>query len=132
MTVELWMDYQSTDCAAVAEKLEPELRTRIAAAIRAELHDLAALGDESVVAATRVRCVADQDGPAWFVHDVLAVSAQGAGAGSTSRRTCCGSPRSWAWTCGRSMPASRTRRSRRRCRDETARAGDGIAAGPTS
>ncbi len=28
-----------------------------------------------------VRCVARQGGPAWFVHDILSVSAQGAGGG---------------------------------------------------
>ena len=77
VTVELWMDYQSTDSAAVARELEPELRTRLDAGdIRAELRDVAALGDESVVAATFLACVVDQDGPAWLVHDVLSVSAQ--------------------------------------------------------
>ena len=82
ITVELWMDYQSTDSAVVARDLEPELRTRIAAgALHVVLRDLALLGGESVVAGTMVRCVARQDGPAMFVHDVLAVSAQGAGAG---------------------------------------------------
>ncbi|MHB8890647.1 MAG: DsbA family protein [Candidatus Limnocylindrales bacterium] len=82
VTVELWMDYQSTDSAAVANELEPELRTRIAAgAIRIVGRDLAILGDESVVAAGTVRCVAQQDGPAWFIHDILAMSGQGASAG---------------------------------------------------
>ena len=82
VTVELWTDYQSTDSAAVAKDLEPELRTRIASgAIRVAQRDLALLGDESVVAATMVRCVARQGGPAWFVHDILSVNAQGAGSG---------------------------------------------------
>jgi protein-disulfide isomerase len=82
VTVELWMDYQSTDSQPVVQSLEPELRTRIAdGAVRAELHDVAVLDDDSVAAAGFVRCIADQGGPAWFVHDVLAVSAQGAGAG---------------------------------------------------
>jgi protein-disulfide isomerase len=82
VTVELWMDYQSKDSAVVAKDLEPELRTRIASgAIRAVQRDLALGGDESVVAASMVRCVAQQGGPAWFVNDILAMSAQGAGAG---------------------------------------------------
>ena len=82
VTVELWMDYQSTGSAAIANTLEPELRTRMTkGTIRVAQHDLALLGDESVVAATAVRCVASQDGPTWFTHDVLAVSAQGAGQG---------------------------------------------------
>jgi protein-disulfide isomerase len=76
------MDYQNPDSAAVAKELGPELRTRIAAGtVQAKLHDLALLGDESVVAATALRCIAAQDGPAWFASDVLSVSAQGAGAG---------------------------------------------------
>ena len=82
VTVELWMDYQSKDSAVVAKDLEPELRTRIASgAIRAVQRDLAIGGDQSVVAAAMVRCVAQQGGPAWFVHDILAMSAQGADAG---------------------------------------------------
>ncbi|HYO42316.1 MAG TPA: thioredoxin domain-containing protein [Candidatus Limnocylindrales bacterium] len=82
VTVDLWMDYQAKDSAAVANELGPELRTRMAAGtVQAKLHDLALLGDESVVAATALRCVADQDGPAWFVSDILSVSAQGPGAG---------------------------------------------------
>ena len=86
VSIELWMDYQSTDAKPIAESLEPELRSRISAgALRAELHDVAALGDDSVAAASFVRCVAAQDGPAWFVHDVLEVSAQGAGAGIFTR-----------------------------------------------
>lgn len=82
VTVELWMDYQSKDSAVVANALEPELRTRIDdGAIRVVQRDLALLGDESMVAAGLVRCVAQQDGPAWFVHDILAMSAQGADSG---------------------------------------------------
>jgi protein-disulfide isomerase len=82
VTVELWTDYQSTDSAVVAKTLEPELRTRIASgAIRVVQRDLSVLGEESVVAATMVRCVARQGGPAWYVHDILSVNAQGAGSG---------------------------------------------------
>jgi protein-disulfide isomerase len=82
VTVELWMDYQSKDSAVVANELEPELRTRTeAGAIRVVQRDLATLGDQSVVAAAMVRCVAEQGGPAWFVHDILAISAQGPDAG---------------------------------------------------
>ena len=54
---------------------------REAGDIRAEVRDVAALGDESVVAATFRSCVAAQDGPAWLVHDVLSVSGSGANAG---------------------------------------------------
>jgi protein-disulfide isomerase len=82
ITVELWMDYQATGSAVVATDLEPGLRTRIGEGrIRVVQHDLATLGDESVLAASMVRCIAQQGGPAWFAHDVLAVSAQGSGAG---------------------------------------------------
>jgi protein-disulfide isomerase len=45
------------------------------------LHDLALLGDESVTAATAVRCTAAQDGPTWFMHDILASAARGKDAG---------------------------------------------------
>ncbi len=76
------MDYQAPGSAVIAAELEPLLRTRIlSGSVRVEQHDLATLGDESVVAAAAVRCVARQDGPTWFTHDVLAASAQGQGAG---------------------------------------------------
>ena len=82
VTVELWMDYQAADSAVVANDLEPELRARISkGTVRVVQRDLALLGDESVVAASAIRCVAAQDGPTWFAHDVLAVSGQGAGKG---------------------------------------------------
>lgn len=82
VTVELWMDYQAKGSGMIVNDLEPELRTRIASGrIRVVQRDLATLGDESVLAATAVRCVARQDGPAWFAHDVLAVSGRGAGSG---------------------------------------------------
>ena len=88
VTVELWTDYQSKDSPVVAKTLEPELRTRIASgAIRVVQRDLAILGDESVLAASAVRCVASQGGPAWFVHDILSVSAQGAGTGMYTPET---------------------------------------------
>ena len=78
VTVELWADYQSTDMATVAKDLEPELRKRIAeGTVRVVGRDLALLGSESVTAASMVRCTAQQDGPAWFVNDVLAVSGNG-------------------------------------------------------
>jgi protein-disulfide isomerase len=82
LTVELWMDYQSTDSKAIADVLEPELRTRVEnGSIKVVQKDLALLGEESVTAAATVRCMADQGGPAWLMHDVLAVNAQGAGSG---------------------------------------------------
>lgn len=82
VTVDLWMDYQSADSAPVAKVLGPELRTRMASGtVLARLHDLALLGDESVVAGTALRCTAAEGGPTWFVHDILSVSAQGVGAG---------------------------------------------------
>jgi protein-disulfide isomerase len=82
VTVELWMDYQATGSAVIANDLGPELRSRITAGdIRVVQRDLATLGEESAVAASAVRCVASQDGPTWFTHDVLAVSARGQGAG---------------------------------------------------
>jgi len=82
VTVDLWMDYQSADSNAVAATLDPELRKRIAAGtIQVRLHDLALLGDESVVAATALHCTAAQDGPAWFMHEILARAARGKDAG---------------------------------------------------
>ncbi len=87
VSVELWMDYQAPGSAVVATELEPMLRTRIlAGSIRVEQHDLATLGDESVLAAAAVRCIARQGGPTWFTHDVLAAAAQGAGAGIFTTR----------------------------------------------
>jgi protein-disulfide isomerase len=82
VTVQLWTDYQVTDMAILPNDLEPELRKRIAAGkVRIELHDLALGGAESVAAAVMVRCTANQNGPSWFVHDVLSVSSQGPAAG---------------------------------------------------
>jgi protein-disulfide isomerase len=82
LTVELWMDYQAPDSKAIVETLEPELRTRAQdGRIKVVQKDLALLGEESVTAASAVRCMADQDGPAWLLHDVLAVNARGAGSG---------------------------------------------------
>lgn len=82
VTVDLWMDYQSKDSATIANDLAPELRKRIdAGTVQAKLHSLALLGDESVVAATALRCVAAQGGPTWFVSDILSISGQGADAG---------------------------------------------------
>ena len=82
VTVALWMDYQSTNGATVANALGGELRTRVAdGKVRLELHDLALLGDESVTAGVALRCVDAQDGPTWLIHDILSVSAQGKDAG---------------------------------------------------
>ena len=82
VTVELWMDYQSQGYVDLVKSLEADLRTRVAdGRARVELRDLALSGDESVVAGSTVRCVAAQRGPAWLVHDILGVSAQGAGSG---------------------------------------------------
>jgi protein-disulfide isomerase len=82
VTVELWMDYQATGSAAIPSTLEPELRTRIAAgAVRVVQRDFALLGEESVAAATMVRCVARQSGPAWLVHDIISGAAAGPNAG---------------------------------------------------
>jgi protein-disulfide isomerase len=82
VTVELWTDYQSQASGAVAQTLEPELRKRISQGkVHLVLRDLALLGDESVAAASTIRCTAAQAGPAMFVHDVLSTAGQGAGAG---------------------------------------------------
>jgi protein-disulfide isomerase len=82
VTVELWMDYQATDSKAIAEALEPELRKRAEAGrVRLVQKDLALLGEESVTASSAVRCTADQRGPAWLLHDILSVNAQGGGSG---------------------------------------------------
>jgi protein-disulfide isomerase len=78
VTVELWMDYQAAASGPVADGLGPELRARIAdGGVRVVQRDLATLGDESLLAAATVRCVARQGDPAWLVHDALAASAQG-------------------------------------------------------
>ena len=82
VTVELWMDYQAPESGPVVNDLEPELRTRIAdGRVRLVLRDFAALGDESVSASVFVRCTAGLSDHAWFISDILAVSAKGAGAG---------------------------------------------------
>ncbi len=82
VTVALWMDYQATNGATVANALGGELRTRVAdGTVRLELHDLALLGDQSVTAGVALRCFDAQGGPTWLMHDILAVSAQGKDAG---------------------------------------------------
>ncbi len=82
VTVELWMDYQAPTSATIVNDLEPELRTRVEAGrVRVVQRDLALLGDESIVAATTVRCIAAQNGPAWLAHDAIASAASGAGSG---------------------------------------------------
>ncbi len=88
VTVELWVDYQATGMPAIAQTLEPELRTRIAAGkVRLVLRDLATLGSESALAASFIRCGADDgERTAWFAHDILSVSAQGAETGVFTTR----------------------------------------------
>ena len=82
VTAALWMDYQSTNSAAVTKELGTELRKRIAdGKLRLELHDLALLGDESVTAGVALRCFDAQGGPTWLINDILSVSAQGKDAG---------------------------------------------------
>jgi protein-disulfide isomerase len=82
VTVHLWMDYQARDNALLGQELGPELKTRLRdGKANVVLHDLALLGEESVVAATALRCITAQGGPAWFVHDILAISGQGADMG---------------------------------------------------
>ncbi len=81
VTVELWVDYQAAGMAPLASALGPGLRERIAAGtVRAVLRDLATLGDESVLAASFMRCAAQDGEPSvWFAHDILASAAKGAG-----------------------------------------------------
>ena len=82
VTVALWMDYQSTNGATVANELGGELRTRVSdGKVRLELHDLALLGDESVTAGVALRCFDAQGAATWLIHDILSVSAQGKDAG---------------------------------------------------
>lgn len=73
VTVELWMDYGAAGSAGLVEALGPGLRDRVASgAVRVVRRDFAVSGDEAVLASRLVRCTARQDGPAWFVHEVLA------------------------------------------------------------
>jgi protein-disulfide isomerase len=83
VTVELWVDYQATGMPAIVAKLEPGLKTRIdAGKVQVVQRDLATLGDESVVAASFIRCGAQTNQRfVWFAHDILASAAQGANAG---------------------------------------------------
>ncbi len=89
VTVELWVDYQATGMPAIAQSLEPELRTRIVAGtVQVILRDLASLGAESTMAASLVRCGADDGEPTvWFAHDILSVAARGANAGVFTTRS---------------------------------------------
>ncbi len=89
VTVELWVDYQATGMPAIVSGLEPELRKRIATGrVSVVLRDLATLGDESVLAASLVRCGAEDGDPlVWFAHDILGASAQGANAGIFTSRS---------------------------------------------
>jgi protein-disulfide isomerase len=83
VTVELWVDYQATGMPAIVVNLEPGLKTRIdAGKVQAVQRDLATLGDESILAASFVRCGAQANERfVWFAHDILASAAQGANAG---------------------------------------------------
>lgn len=88
VTVELWVDYQAKALPPLIADLEPGLRVRVAAGrARIELHDLATLGDESIIAASFVRCAAqDRESTVWFAHDILGSAAQGPNAGVFSSR----------------------------------------------
>jgi protein-disulfide isomerase len=83
VTVELWVDYQATGTPAIVGNLEPGLKQRIdAGKIQVVQRDLATLGDESVLAASFIRCGAKANERfVWFAHDILGSSAQGANAG---------------------------------------------------
>ena len=88
VTVELWVDYQATGMTTLVGSLEPGLKTRIdAGKIHVVQRDLATLGDESVLAASFIRCGAQKDERfVWFAHDILGSSAQGANAGVFTNR----------------------------------------------
>jgi len=88
VTVELWVDYQATGMPGLVQALEPGLRTRVEAGkVRLVLRDLATLGDESVRAASFVRCAAQDGEPAvWLAHDIVASAAQGANSGVFTER----------------------------------------------
>ena len=88
VTVELWTDYQATGTPDVIANLEPGLRTRVASgSVRLVLRDLATLGDESMVAASLVRCAAQDREPAvWFVHSILGSASRGANTGLFTTR----------------------------------------------
>jgi protein-disulfide isomerase len=82
VTVDLWLDYQAPEGVAVAGELAEGLRQRVAdGRARVVVHDLATLGDESVLAAATLRCIEAQGGPAMLVSEVLSASAQGPGSG---------------------------------------------------
>ncbi len=83
VTVELWTDYQAAGTPDVVANLEPGLRTRVASgSVRLVLRDLATLGGESMVAASLVRCAAQDSEPAvWFVHSILGSASRGANTG---------------------------------------------------
>jgi protein-disulfide isomerase len=82
VTVDLWLDYQSPDSATITGALDAGLQTRVTdGAIRVVLHDLALLGEESLIAATSVRCVDAQAGPGWLVSGILSRPAQGPDSG---------------------------------------------------
>jgi protein-disulfide isomerase len=82
VTIDLWLDYQSLDSATVTGQLGAGLQARVTdGTIRVVLHDLALLGEASIVAATFVRCVDAQGGPGWLVSDFLSGPSQGPDAG---------------------------------------------------
>ncbi len=88
VAVELWVDYQATGMPGLVQGLEPGLRERAASGrVRLALRDLATLGDESIVAASFVRCAADEDGSAWLANDILGAAAQGPGTGVFNARS---------------------------------------------
>jgi protein-disulfide isomerase len=82
VTVDLWLDYQAPGGGVLPRDLGEDLRARVAdGRARVVLHDLATLGDESLLAATALRCIDAQGGPAMLVSEVFSASAQGEGAG---------------------------------------------------
>ncbi len=88
VTVELWMDYQAAGTPDVVANLEPGLRARVASGkVRLVLRDLATLGDESMVAASLVRCAAQDGEPGvWFLHSILGSASRGANTGLFTNR----------------------------------------------
>ncbi|HEY5629634.1 MAG TPA: thioredoxin domain-containing protein [Candidatus Limnocylindrales bacterium] len=88
VTVELWTDYQAAGTPDVVKTLERALRTRAASGkVRVVLRDLATMGDESALAASFVRCAA-QDGEqgVWLTHSILGGASRGAGTGLFTSR----------------------------------------------
>ncbi len=83
VTIDIWSDFQCPACGRLARELEPRLIADhvIPGTVRIVYHDMAFLGDESVLAAIGSRYAAEQDA-FWPYHDLLFANQDGENQGA--------------------------------------------------